>query len=268
MRHFILGPRAVVAIILLVALGETFARAQAAVSFDTASIKLSEPGNVRGATFQFLPGGGLRVVNGTLKGLIESAYDVRDFQILGATGWMGSERFDVSAKSPAGVSAGDGSENIKATRLRLQSLLAERFRLRIRRERRDIPEYSLRIAKGGLRLVAEPRSADGIIAPGGIDASCGRMIGMRASMSQLAAKLSREVSRPVIDDTALDGRYSFQFEWAPDVGPCSVADPAVQLSTSQSIFTALEERLGLKLESITGPVDVVVIAAAERPSPD
>jgi hypothetical protein len=186
--------RFLVVVIGLMTAGERSARAQASMHFDSASVKPGEPGNVRGATFQFLPGGNLRIVNGTLKALIESAYDVRDFQILDATGWMAADRFDISAKSPAHGPATDPAENIKATRLRLQSLLADRFHLKVRREKRDLPEYALRLAKRGF--------------------------------------------------------------------------PGAVLTNAASIFTVLEERLGLKLEPIKGAVDVVVVDHAERPSPD
>src|SRR6185436_16247961 len=91
--------------------------------FDAATIKPSEPGNVRGATYEFLMSGGLRVRNGTLKGMIETAYDLRDFQIFGGPGWVNSERYDVLAKSESAV------EDNQAIRRSLQTLLAERFQL-------------------------------------------------------------------------------------------------------------------------------------------
>src|SRR5262249_39028194 len=96
---------------------------------------------------------------------------------------------------------------------------------------------------------------------GGIEASCGRISGTHASMAQLTARLSRELGRPVLNQSSLDGRYTFHFEWTPDVGPCSTG-------TAPSMFTAIQEQLGLRLESIKGLVDVVVVDHAEAPTPD
>src|SRR5215467_1110606 len=145
------------------------APAQTAPEFESASIKLSVRGNVRGSTFQFLPGGGLRIQNGTLKDLIESAYDVRDFQVLGASGWMSTESYDLIAKSPStDTLRPTAAENISATRIRLQALLADRFRLTVQRTRRDLPGYALRVAKKGVKVKADTT----VETRGGIEASC------------------------------------------------------------------------------------------------
>jgi uncharacterized protein (TIGR03435 family) len=87
------------------------------------------------------------------------------------------------------------------------------------------------------------------------------MIGTSATMANLIFMLSRQLNRPVLDHTGLPGKYNFQFEWAPDAGPCPGA-----ADDNPSIFTALQEKLGLKLDSIKGPVDSLVIDHAERPS--
>src|SRR6516162_5492058 len=109
--------------------------------FEAASIKRSAPGNLRGSTFEFLPGGGLRIANGTLKAILETAYDVREFQILGGSGWVNSERYDIVARSA------DATNDIKAVRLRLQALLRQRFNLEVHQETRELPEYALEVAK-------------------------------------------------------------------------------------------------------------------------
>src|SRR5215813_15633358 len=100
------------------------AQAPSQQDFEVASIKRSEPGNLRGATFEFLPGGGLRIANGTLRAILETAYDVREFQILGGPGWVHSERYDILARSADSLSNLAGATNdVKAVRLRLQALL-------------------------------------------------------------------------------------------------------------------------------------------------
>ena len=172
-----------------------------AQTFNAASIKRSEPGNPSGSTFEYQTGGALRVRNGTLRGLIESAYDVRDFQIVGGPGWLNADRFDVLARSESAESPVPRTDEMKTTRLKLQALLADRFKLVVRHETRDA--------------------------------------------------------------TGLTERYNFQLSWTPDLVPC--ADSA---ENAPSLFTALQEQLGLKLESTRGPVDVVVVDRAERPTED
>jgi uncharacterized protein (TIGR03435 family) len=106
-----------VAVLIILSLGMSFA--QPTSSFDVASIKTVRPGDVRGSTFQFTPGGGLQVTNGTLRGIIQTASDVRDFQIIGGSGWLNAEHYDISAKGASG--------SIPGTRLMLLTLLSERF---------------------------------------------------------------------------------------------------------------------------------------------
>src|SRR5215831_10541452 len=114
-----------------------------AQTFNAASIKRSESGNPNGSTFEYQTGGALRVRNGTLRGLIESAYDLRDFQIIGGPGWLNTDRFDVVARSKSAESHEPRSDEMKTTRLKLRSLLADRFRLVVRRETREMQEYVL-----------------------------------------------------------------------------------------------------------------------------
>jgi uncharacterized protein (TIGR03435 family) len=226
--------------------------------FGTASIKRSDPGDLRGSTFEFLPGGSLRITNGTLRAILETAYDFREFQILGGPGWVNSERYDILARSGDSARAGTPAEEIEAVRQRLRRLLAQRFKLEVHRERREVQEYALEIAKHSSNLIEARDSSNQ--ARTGIQRSCGQMIGTNTTMANLTVYLARQLERPVLDRTGLTGRYNFQFEWMPDTGPCSSS------SNAPSIFTALQETLGLKLESIKGPVDALVIDHAEKSS--
>lgn len=195
--------------------------------------------------------------NGTLRGLVETAYDIREFQIIGGPGWVNSEHYDISAKSPAGE-----PQDIPVTRLRLQALLAERFHLIAHRETRNLPEYVLVVARGGTKLIDRGGwNAERT----GIQSGCGQMTGTRASMANLTVTLSRQLNRPVLDQTGLSGRYDFELQWTPDVGPCSTAVDSTALLTAPSIFTAIEEKLGLKLDATRGPVETIVIDQAEKP---
>jgi uncharacterized protein (TIGR03435 family) len=143
-------------------------------------------------------------------------------------------------------------------------LLAERFQLRVHRETRELPEYALVVGKNGLKV---KEITD--LPEAGIASNCGRMTGTRAVMSGLAVVLSRELGRPVLDRTSLAGKYNFQLTWAPETGPCSQpadvrGSEASNPDDGPSVFTALQEQLGLKLEAIKGPVEIIVVDQAEK----
>src|SRR5215831_2965783 len=240
------------------------AQAPSQQDFEVASIKRSEPGNLRGPTFEFLPGASLRIANGTLRAILETAYDVREFQILGGPGWVNSERYNILARSADSLSNGGGATNdVKAVRLRLQALLTQRFNLEVHRETRELPEYSLEVAKNGPKLSQDNTSGLSTNARRGIQRDCGQMTGTNTTMGNLSLMLARQLDRPVVDRTGLTGNYNFHFSWTPDTGPCSGSPES---SNAPSIFTALQETLGLRLESIKGPIDSLIIDHADRPS--
>jgi uncharacterized protein (TIGR03435 family) len=202
------------------------------------------------------------------------AYDIRNFQISGGPGWVNSERYDIVAKSSTeelGDGTGDSQASIGKVRLRLQALLAERFQLKVSRVTKELPVYVLTVGRNGPKLVEGQASRGTGSAPAGIQAGCGQMTGTNTSMANLAYKLSKELDRVVLDRTGLSGEYNFRLLWAPELGPCSVpgyggAESALNSSGGPSIFTAIEEQLGLKLEAQKGPVDVIVINRIEAPS--
>jgi bla regulator protein blaR1 len=260
--------RLILVVVLLLEIGDRAidltAQAGSQQDFEVASIKRSEPGNLRGSTFEFLPGGGLRIANGTLRAILETAYDVREFQILGGPGWVNSERYDILARSADSLANGAGATNdVKAVRLRLRALLRQRFNLEVHRETRELPEYVLEVAKKGPKLIQDDASNGTNNARTGIQRSCGQMIGTNTTVANLSLMLARQLDRPVLDRTGLTGKYNFQFAWTPDTGPCSGSPES---SNAPSIFTALEDTLGLRLESMKGPVDTLIIDRAERPS--
>jgi uncharacterized protein (TIGR03435 family) len=234
-----------------------------AQTFDAASIKRSPSGSANGSTFELLTGGGLRVRNGTLRGLIETAFDVRDFQIDGGPAWLGVDRYDVLARSESGGGAASRAEEMSTTRLKLRTLLVDRFRLAVHRETRDLPEYALVVEKGRSRLAPVPALAQPAAARAGVLSTCGHITGTQALMANLVVYLSRQLNRPVVDRTELTGRYDFELSWTPELAPCADA-----VDNAPSIFTALREQLGLRLDSMKGPVNVVVVDRAERPSED
>jgi len=231
-----------------------------AQTFDAASVKPSAPDNPNGSTFDYRNGGTLRVVNSTLQGLIESAYDVRDFQIAGGPAWVKTDRFDVTARSASGDTAAARADDMKLSRVKLQALLAERFHLIIHRETRERQEYALTAGKGGARLVDVSQTPPKPTA--GIQSAAGQLTATQSTMANLVYVLSRRLREPVVDRTGLNGRYDFELTWT-EVG--TAGDAAAD---APSIFTALQEQLGLKLDSVRGPVETLVVDRAERPSAD
>jgi uncharacterized protein (TIGR03435 family) len=247
-------------------------------SFDAASIKRNRSGaSGIGATALFFePSGRFKAVNEPLWRLIaeayRSTYQLRRFEIEGIPAAMEHDRFDVDAVP-------QGTPSFSEQRQMLQRLLADRFKLTLHRETRDLPIYSLVKARVDGRLGERLKPSDvdcskvraGAPPPApasGQPPSCmmifgqGRLMSYGMTITQLAEMgLSRSVLRPVIDRTGLTGSYTWTLEWAPDDSPDASGD-------LPSLTTALVEQLGLKLESARGPVDVIVIDHVEQPTPD
>jgi uncharacterized protein (TIGR03435 family) len=211
--------------------------------FEVVSIKKSAPG-ARGPTF-YNPTPARFALSGiTAKSLIAYAYDVREFQVSGGPSWLDSDEYDIVAKPQGDIS----SERILAM---TRNLLADRFRLNLHRESKELPVLALVIAKGGAKL--HPSVAGGLDVRGGK----GHFTARKITMPILAAQLAGRVfDRPVLDRTGIAGEFDIDLDWALDENP----------DTGPSIFTALREQLGLRLESARGPVEMLVIDHAERPS--
>lgn len=226
--------------------------------FEVASIKPTAP-NTQQSVLLFMPGGGFRRTNTSLKSLIQTAYGIQDYQIVGATNWMDSQKFDIDAKSGAGSNF--GREQVL---LMLQSLLADRFKLKVHSETRESSIYVLVVTRNGLRIKPAADPAGG--ARGGAN---GKLVGKR-SMPQLADLLSRILRRKVMDRTGVSGVYEFSLEWLPDEAQFQAyedAPPGPPANPSApSLFTALQEQMGLQLDSVRAPLEVIVIDGAEKPS--
>jgi bla regulator protein blaR1 len=241
--------------------------AQTQAKFEVASIKPSNSADRR-LLFNVQPGGRLTVANFTLKKLIQQAYDIKDFQISGGPGgfpnWIGSDQFDITAKA-------EDSTDYKQLRLMLQSLLADRFQLVMRRDTKEMPTYALVLDKNGPKFkesAAESQS-------GMMRIRRGVVVNQGVGISQLAEELSNFLGRAVVDKTGLAGKYDVKLEWQPDENqiamfqnmgvPEGFGAPAPD-ANGPSLFAALQEQLGLKLESQKGPVEIFVIEHVERPS--
>jgi len=258
--------------------------------FEVASIKLNKSGGgpVR---IQTSPGGRFTAINMTLKGLVQFAYRVQSFQVTGGPDWMDSDRFDVVAKGDEKDDAFSGDQRGRPTitQLMLRALLADRFKLAVRNEPRDQQTYALILARADGRLGSDlrrsttdcaevnPQALDKARAGDRSAVTCGIRMGLGtmtmggATLSQLATTLSGLMDRSVVDRTGLEGTFDGSLKWTPDqstpglavkagFAPAGLVDP-----NGPSLFTAVQEQMGLKLDSRKGPVDVVVIDRAERP---
>ena len=218
------------------------------VEFEVVSVKPGDPADPSSGG-RTTPGG-MEMRNTTLKSLVLSSYRLNEFQLEGGPKWMDSAVFNIDAKLPA------GAPRDQMTPM-MQTMLADRFKLEFHRETKTLPEYALVIAKGGPKLQEaseddrnHARSSQG-----------SRQIkGWGMQMSGLAAMLISAVRAPVIDRTGLKGQYNIALQFAP------LLETAVQDETQPTIFAALQEQLGLKLEAIKGPVEVLVIDRAEKPT--
>ncbi|HEV1286106.1 MAG TPA: TIGR03435 family protein [Bryobacteraceae bacterium] len=231
--------------------------------FDVVSVKPSAPDEHNSFMFRPLPGG-LRAAGVPLKMLIMESYDVKAFQVSGGPGWIATDRWDILAKFD-GV---DGQIPLAQMRPMLQAMMADRFKLKSHKETKEMPVYALVVEKNGLKM-ANHTGAERQFRPGD-----GSLIVKKGGTAALATWLSRQLGRVVIDKTDLTGEYDYKLEWTPDPrerGPESIGlppEPPRQRAETNgpSIFTAVQEQLGLRLVSQKGPVEIVVIDSVEKPS--
>jgi uncharacterized protein (TIGR03435 family) len=257
-------------------------------AFDVTSVKPNNSGDGRIGLLP-APGGGWQATNVTLGMLVRISYQVQDDQIAGGPAWLFSNRFDVVGSGTAPGREGSMFQ-------KLQTLLSDRFRLVTHTEKRELPIFALVPAgrDGKIGPQMKPSTADCPVPPPPLGRGnplppgpmspeqaqrCAIMIGPgrltagNLSMTQLAASLSRVVGRMVVDRTNLPGNFELSLEYAPDPtmagrsdfppGPPALERPPVD---GPSIFAAVQEQLGLKLESTKGLVDVLVIDRAEQPT--
>ena len=192
----------------------------------------------------------------TLCGLIRFAYDVKDYQVVEMPGWMKREEpstfFDIDARTP-----GETAVPVDQVREMVSSLIRDRFQVAVHKEIRALPVYALTVNRDGPKLIGGPHERCRDLMKGAISAGPGTCFGM--TMAQLALFLSRETDRAVVDLTGLTERYGFSLEWSRARAP---------VDGQVSIFTAVQEQLGLKLVAQQLPVEAIIVDRAERPSPN
>jgi uncharacterized protein (TIGR03435 family) len=199
-----------------------------------------------------------------LKSFMFNAFPiVTEDQLVGLPSWATSEYYTVDAKMSEETAAAykklPRDQGRQVWRQMMQDLLADRFQLKFHKETRELPVYNLVIAKGGLKIEPTPEGKSS-----GYSMGEGKLSGTGIELDSLALSLSGEVGRMIVNKTGLTGRYSMDLKWQPD--SMQAGSGAANAEALPDLFTALEEQLGLKLESTKGPVDVYVIDHVERPS--
>jgi uncharacterized protein (TIGR03435 family) len=200
--------------------------------------------------------------NLNLKALIQYAYNLQTEDLIsGLPGWANSTTFDIQAKIDEDLAAAlnklPKEERAARRGIMMQTLLADRFQLKVHHETRDLPIYSLVIAKGGFKLnPADPR--------GSMSYGDGQLTTQGVPIKSLVFFLSSFLHRKVVDNTGLTGNYDMSLRWSSDEVANAQQDPSAP--SAPSLFTALQEQLGLKLESTKGPVDTIVVDHVAHPS--
>jgi bla regulator protein blaR1 len=272
------------ALAIVLALELCGAGSAAPVVIEVASIKPSEPAACGEYPNIENRNGRLDMTCVTLKLMIQIAYGVNEFQVAGGPEWLGSSRWNIAAKAANPVhdpaeekdistlTDQERKTNLEKLRAMVQALLTERFQLQTHRETKQLPMYSLTVARGGPKL----KSNDNVASPdaGGLRPGRGYLAGTQVGMSFVVQTLSQIMGRPIEDRTGLKGKYDFELKWTPDQGsansasggalPPSQADAAATDPNATTIFTALQEQLGLKLDSGKAPVEVVVVDHVEK----
>jgi uncharacterized protein (TIGR03435 family) len=287
MRKLVFGLCLVAATALVVA------QEASSPAFEVATIKVNKSGEQR-QFIQRQPGGRVNVTNLPVRFLITFAYQLAQFQLVGGPSWMATDRFDMVAKlegNPEFGPPGSGPDPIMRA---MQTLLADRFKLKVHRETREMDIYALVMAKPGgapgpglkksdidcaemarARRGQPPQGPPPIPAGGGpipcaIMGGAGMIRFGGFPISQITQMLGGQTGRMVLDRTGLTGNWEFVLTFAPEgrgQPPPGVDAPPVD-PTLPSIFTALQEQLGLKLEATKGPVEVLVIDGIDHPTED
>ena len=250
-------------------------------TFEVASIRRNVSGNQQGGGLAApQPGGRFIALGATLQRLAGDAYpDLRVYEVVGGPAWIAADRFDINARA-------DGDRPPDVIRRMLWQLLTERFKLVVHTETREVPVYTMTLARGdrktGPRLresdakcAAEARNyiptmATGAVPPCGDFRLSARTLTARGmTMDRLADRLEGRVGRPVLDRTALGGAFDIDIEWSSDLGlrqaPPGAAGAGELSPDGLSLFTALQEQLGLRLEPGRGSVNILVIDSAQQP---
>lgn len=259
------GRRVRAAMLLAASSAAAVAQSGSATAFDVVSVKPNR--SVSNGSSTHSDNDRFAATNLSLRSMVQSAYGLQTpDQVSGLPGWANSVNFDIQAKTDAEISAAlkaaPREESAKIWQAMLQAMLADRFQLKVHPETRELPTYSLVLTKGGSKLrEADPADAHN----GSMNSHNQNLTVTGVEMAGLCRYLSQRLHRKVVDKTGLTGRYTYTLQWSPDEAAGESPD-ATGASPGPSLFTALEEQLGLRLDATRGPVDVIVVDKVEMPS--
>ena len=236
--------------------------ADANPGFEVASIKPSQP-DAQGKAFT-MRGRQVITINTSLSDLMTFAYGVHARQIANGPEWMTKDHFDIT-----GIPDTEGQPNERQLRTMMQKLLADRFKLVFHRDKQELSVYALVVGRDGAKLTKSGGDPNGL--PGLIFRGLGVLPALNASMADFASVMQAAVlDRPVVDQTGLAGKYDFTLTWTPDDsqfrGMGIRVPPPPDNATAPSLFTAIQEQLGLRLESTKAPAEVLVIDRVAKPT--
>lgn len=250
--------------VVVMPLGAAPAQENKEAAFDVATIKPTTPDDR--ARYMIMQGAHQFVGKGyTLRFLVSAAYNLPPKAISGGPDWADADRYDILAATP-----GESRPTVDEQMAMVRALLKDRFKLTFHTEPKEFSVYLLTVAKGGMKLkeTATPDEQPRLIAtvwPGDRIVLPAR----NATMTQFASTLQRAVlDRPVLDKTQLPAKYDFDLEWTYDDSQFGGNLPPIapQNSGKPNLFAALQEQLGLKIESSRAPIDTIVIDSVQRPS--
>jgi uncharacterized protein (TIGR03435 family) len=237
--------------------------ADASPTFEVATIKPSDP-NRPGKAFT-VRGRQFATVNTTLGDIITFAYGIHAKQITGGPAWLETEKYDLSAQPD-----GEGQPSERQWKIMIQKLLAERFKLAFHRDKKELSVYAITVGKNGPKLTKSEGNPNGL--PGLFFRGLGNLPVTNATMADFAGVMQTAVlDRPVVDQTGLAGRWDFTLKWTPDEFQFAglgvrVPPPTNAADAPPDLFTAIQEQLGLKLDSTKAPAEVFVVDRVEKPS--
>jgi uncharacterized protein (TIGR03435 family) len=228
-----------------------------APAFEVATIKPAATSSDGHTHINYPPNDRFGATNITLLSLMQWAYGIPEKQILNGPAWLASSRFDIQAEADIGdrMKSLTSEQGNEMKRLMVQSLLAERFQLKLHSETRILPSYDLVLIRAGSKLQQSETSGKSI----GVGRT--HFNGEGLGMTSIAEELSKITGRVVVDKTGLTGRYDFKLLWSADDAEATDGDPP-------TLFTAIQEQLGLKLESAKEPVPVLIIDHVDQPTPN
>lgn len=247
------------------------AQTPASPTFEVASVK-PHTSDDRRDIMTVQPGGRFTVRNEPLRLLIRTAYQLQDDQIVGGPSWLTSDRFDIDAK------AADDRAFLSQLAPMLQALLADRFRLIVHHDTKELPVFAAVLVRSDRQLGPQLRSTEcpdlesdvkQLRPCANLSSGVGRLTARGAPLKSFFEYLAPSVNRVIIDRTGLNGRYDVTLEWTPAQPLSSLPGVPAPIDPNRpTIFTAIQEQLGLKLEPTRAPVDVLVIDRVEQPTPD